>query len=108
MAERKMFPDLRAAAQVMVLRLEEATSGEALRAAAALRQAGVSTELYPNVDKLGKQLQYAEARGARLAVFVGEKERAAGQVAVKVMATQEQLLVEQRTLVEKVRGLLAG
>ena len=108
MAERKMFPDLRAAAQVMVLRLEEATSGEVLRAAAALRQAGVSTELYPNVDKLGKQLQYAEARGARLAVFVGEKERAAGQVAVKVMATQEQLLVEQRALVARVRGLLAG
>jgi histidyl-tRNA synthetase len=108
MAERKMFPELKAAAQVMVLRLEESTTGEALRAAAALRRAGIATELYPNVDKLGKQLQYAEARGARLVAFAGERERAAGQVAIKVMATQEQLLVDRDGLVAKVQGLLAG
>ena len=106
MAEREMFPDLEAAAPVMVLRLEESTTAEALRAAAALRGAGIATELYPNVDKLGKQLQYAESRGARLVAFVGSRERDAGQVALKVMATQQQHLAAEAELVATVRELL--
>ncbi len=106
MAERKMFPDLRAAAPAMVLRLEESTTAEALRAAAALRGAGIPCELYPNVDKLGKQLQYAESRGARLVAFVGSREQAEGKVALKVMATQQQLLVPQAELVATAKTLL--
>jgi len=106
MAERGMFPNLAASAQVMVLRLDERTTPEALRAAAELRKAGVRTELYPNIDKLGKQLQYADARAVKLAVFVGEREQAAGEVAVKVMATQEQHVVSSGALVETVRRLL--
>ncbi len=69
MAERRMFPDLSASAQIMVLRLEESTTDEALRVAAELRKAGITTELYPNVDKLGKQFQYAETRSVKLAVL---------------------------------------
>ncbi|MGC4000161.1 MAG: ATP phosphoribosyltransferase regulatory subunit [Anaeromyxobacter sp.] len=106
MAERKMFPDLSAAAQVMVLRLEDSTTSDALQLAAALRAAGVRTELYPSADKLGKQLQYAEARKVQLAVFVGEKEKADGQVAVKIMAAQQQQLVARDGVVEAVKGLL--
>jgi histidyl-tRNA synthetase len=106
MAERGMFPDLSASAQVMVLRLDGKTTPDALRAAAELRKAGVRTDLYPNADKLGKQLQYADARGVRLAVFVGEREQAAGEVAIKVMATQEQQVVPAGQLVGAVRRLL--
>jgi histidyl-tRNA synthetase len=106
MAERGMFPDLSAAAPVMVLRLEEATTADTLRVASALRSAGIPSELYPNVDKLGKQLQYAEARGARLVAFVGGREQAAGQVALKVMATQQQHLVSQASLVSTAKELL--
>ncbi len=108
MAERKMFPDLATAAPVMVLRLEEATTPDALRVASALRGAAIPTELYPNVDKLGKQLQYAESRGAKLVAFVGSREQAAGQVALKVMATQQQHLVPVAALVSTARDLLKG
>ncbi len=106
MAERGMFPDLAAAAPVMVLRLEEATTAEALRIASALRSAGIATELYPNVDKLGKQLQYAESRRARLVAFVGTRERDGGQVALKVMDTQQQHLIPEAALVSTARDLL--
>jgi len=107
MAERRMFPELSTAAQAMVLRLEEATTAETLQVAAALRAAGIATELYPNVDKLGKQLQYAESRGARLVAFVGSREAEAGQVALKVMATQAQHLVARDALAATARELLA-
>jgi histidyl-tRNA synthetase len=106
MAERGMFPDLSAASQVMVLRLEERTTPDALRVASELRRAGVRTDLYPNVDKLGKQLQYAAARAVKLAAFVGERERAAGDVAIKVLATQEQHVVPAGALVATVQRLL--
>jgi histidyl-tRNA synthetase len=108
MGERGMFPDLSAAAQVMVLRLEEGTTAAALRAAAELRRAGVRTELYPNVDKLGRQLQYADSRSVKLAVFAGEREAAAGGVAVKVLATGEQEVVPADALVDTVRRLLGA
>jgi len=108
MGERRMFPDLATAAPVMVLRLEEATSPEALRVASTLRSAGIPTELYPNVDKLGKQLQYAESRGTKLVAFVGSREQAAGQVALKVMATQQQHMVAQAELVSTARALLGS
>jgi histidyl-tRNA synthetase len=107
MAERGMFPDLAASAQVMVLRLDERTTPDALRIASELRTAGIRTDLYPNLDKLGKQLQYADGRAVKLAVFVGEREQAAGEVAVKVMATQEQHVVRADDLVATVRRLLA-
>ena len=106
MAERRMFPDLATAAPVMVLRLEDGTTAETLRVAAALRAAGIPAELYPNVDKLGKQLGYAESRGAKLVAFVGTREQEAGQVALKVMATQQQLLVPRESLVSTARDLL--
>jgi histidyl-tRNA synthetase len=106
MAERQMFPDLASATPVMVLRLEEATTADALRIASALRSAAIPTELYPNVDKLGKQLQYAESRGARVVAFVGSREREAGQVALKVMATQQQHVVAEAALVSTARDLL--
>jgi histidyl-tRNA synthetase len=106
MAERGMFPDLSASAQVMVLRLDERTTPEAIRGATELRRAGVRTDLYPNADKLGKQLQYADSRGVKLAVFVGEREQAAGEVAIKVMATQEQHVVPAGQLVATVKRLL--
>jgi histidyl-tRNA synthetase len=106
MAERGMFPPLQAPAQVMVLRLEEATTPDAVRAAAALRGAGIATDLYPNADKLGRQLQYAEARRVPLVAFVGARERESGHVAVKVMATQQQHLVPVAELASTVQRLL--
>ncbi len=102
-----MFPDLIAPAQVMIFRLEEETTGDALRLATTLRAAGIATEVYPNVDKLGRQFQYAEARGTRLAAFIGGRERAAGQVALKVLATQQQASVKLADVVAEVRARLS-
>jgi histidyl-tRNA synthetase len=119
MAERKMFPELSSSAEVMVFRLGGSSKDEAaakaetlalttesLAIATELRRAGFATELYPNVDKLGKQFQYAESRGAKLAVFVGEREKAAGEVAVKVLAKQEQLTFKRADLATGIGKLL--
>ncbi len=54
-----------------------------LQLAAQLRSAGLRVELYPDAKKLGKQLQYANRRGFRVALVIGEDEFTAGQCQVK-------------------------
>ena len=103
-----MFPDLSSAAPVMVFQLEEATVTDALSVATELRASGVAVELYPNVDKLGKQVQYAELRGARVALFIGSREREAGEVALKVLSTQQQSSIKRGAVVGAVAEALSS
>ena len=77
-------------AQVMVALFAEELVSNALTTAQALRQAGIATELYPEVDKLGKQFKLADQKGIPFVVLVGEQEVADGTVTVKNMETGEQ------------------
>ncbi|HEY2840994.1 MAG TPA: histidine--tRNA ligase, partial [Pirellulales bacterium] len=58
-----------------------------LRLAAQLRQAGFGVEVYPDAKKLGPQLKYADRRGFRVALVMGENELAAGSCQVKHLTT---------------------
>jgi histidyl-tRNA synthetase len=95
MAERKMFPPRvqTAAADVLVTLFDDEGTADALRLAGELRAARVRAEVYPEVDKLGKQFKYASARGLGFVTVVGGDERAAGQVTVKNMQSGEQTVV---------------
>ncbi len=64
---------------------------EALKLAALLWQGGVAATLDYHGRNLKKQLHKASRTGARFTLVLGETEVAAGRVAVKDMATQEQI-----------------
>ncbi len=64
-----------------------------LRLAANVRRAGIGVEFFPEAKKLGKQLQYADKRGFRIALIAGADELAAGQCQVKNLATGESTTV---------------
>ncbi|WP_375417499.1 histidine--tRNA ligase [uncultured Hymenobacter sp.] len=69
----------------------DAASGRAaLPVLARLRAAGIPSELYPDPVKLGRQLQYANAKGIPLVLLLGPEELAAGVVKVKIMASGEE------------------
>jgi histidyl-tRNA synthetase len=58
-----------------------------------LREAGVASELYPEVAKLARQLKYADAKGIPFVLLQGSEERARGQFKLKDFRTgQEQTL----------------
>jgi histidyl-tRNA synthetase len=97
MTERHMFPaDLQTGgAMVLVTLFEGEPIEEALALATALRKAGVSVEVYPEPDKLGKQFKYASGKGIPYVTVVGSDERAAGRVTIKNMATGEQTSVDR-------------
>ena len=59
--------------------------------ASALRAAGASVEIYPDVSKLKKQFDYADRKGIPFLSVCGETEAASGQVQIKNLATGEQV-----------------
>ncbi|HKG15229.1 MAG TPA: histidine--tRNA ligase [Pyrinomonadaceae bacterium] len=97
MTERGMFPeDLeRAAADVLVTIWNEESFRDSLAFAAELRRAApeLRVDVYPEADKLGKQLKYASSLGVPVVIVIGDDERARGEVALKDMKTGEQRTV---------------
>lgn len=57
------------------------------------REAGVSTELYPDCCKMKKQMSYANAKDIRFVALVGETEMAEGKLTLKDMVTGEQRMI---------------
>ncbi|MDT7808199.1 MAG: histidyl-tRNA synthetase [Acidobacteriota bacterium] len=99
MNERGMFPaDLeRAAADCLVTVWNEESIKDSLAFASELRknEPRLRVDVYPEADKLGKQLKYASARGVPFVVVIGDDERARGEVALKELKTGEQRTVKR-------------
>jgi len=81
----------------MVVQMEQGELPMELQATQALREAGLSAELYPDPAKLKKQFKYANDRNVRWVLVFGESELASGQVMVKDMqeGAQEAMTVEE-------------
>ena len=77
--------------QVMFVNFGAAESAASLKMMKELRAAGVACEIYPDEAKMKKQMTYANAMGVPYVAMVGESEMAEGRMALKNMATGEQL-----------------
>ncbi|MBA3770892.1 MAG: ATP phosphoribosyltransferase regulatory subunit, partial [Blastocatellia bacterium] len=98
MEERGMFPPQIAEstpADVLVLNLNEESAAESLKLAFELRTSGLRVTLYPEADKLGKQLKYADSINIPFACILGETELAEGNVTIKNLKTGEQKTVSR-------------
>lgn len=70
----------------------------ALKLAADLRSAGLNCEVYPDEAKMKKQMKYADDKGVRFVVIIGDEELQSKEVSVKNMVTGEQGRVPLRSL----------
>ena len=97
MGERAMFPPTlhTTPADVMVAVFDAKDAPHALRVAAALRAAGLRVMTYPDADKIGKQIKYADARGIPYVAILGGDEIANGTVTVKDLKNQAQTTYDQ-------------
>ena len=64
------------------------------------RQAGIRCEIYPDVAKMKKQMQYANQKQVPFVALVGENEMTQGMVTLKDMTSGEQQLVSPADLIE--------
>jgi histidyl-tRNA synthetase len=108
MAERGMFPESLATtpADVMVAVFDAAGLPAAMALAARLRQAGLRVFVYPDADKIGKQIKYADGRGIPFVALLGENEIKDGTVTVKQLATQTQATYGQSEAGPKILEVL--
>jgi histidyl-tRNA synthetase len=97
MGERGMFPASLATtpADVMMAVFDTADLPHAMRVAGALRQAGLRVLVYPDADKIGKQIKYADSRQIPCVAILGSDEIAAGTVTVKNLAGKTQQTYDQ-------------
>jgi len=97
MTERNMFPATLATApaDVMIATFDAAGAAAALRLAGTLRAAGLRVFVYPDAEKIGKQIKYADSRGIPFVALLGDDEIKAGTVTVKNLAAQTQATYDQ-------------
>ena len=74
----------------------------ALQGLKCLRDAGIPSEIYPDSVKMGKQMNYANAKGIPYVVMAGENERAKGVYTLKNMQTGEQQALQIEEIVDKI------
>jgi len=92
MTERNMFPPTLATtpADVMIASFDASGAGAAMAVAATLRRAGLRVLVYPDAEKIGRQIKYADSRGIPFVALLGEDEIKAGTVTVKNLSAQTQ------------------
>ena len=96
--ELNLFPAQRLeGTQLLLAHFDQAGFDYALRCLTVLREAGIRAELYPEVTKLKKQLEYASKKELPFVGICGDQEIATGTVALKVLATgvQENLTLNE-------------
>jgi histidyl-tRNA synthetase len=110
MTERTMFPASveRGGTDAMVTLWSRETRADALALAAELRRQGLRIDVYPEADKIAKQLKYAASRNVPFVIIQGDDERARGEVAVKDLRSGEQTSVPRSSAAASLRSRLNG
>lgn len=102
LTELDKFPaNLGQPAQALFINFGAESLPYCIRCAAQLRQAGISTLIYPDAAKMKKQMDFANKCHVPFVIFAGEDERAAGTLTVKDMAAGTQETVTPDQLIAK-------
>lgn len=91
MEELKLFPEnTLATSKVLITCFDEKAFQYALPILQKLRDANISSELYPTTTKMQKQMKYANDKGIPFVIVIGDEEMNTGSLAFKNMQSGEQ------------------
>jgi histidyl-tRNA synthetase len=111
MEELGMLEKSQTPAQVFIPYFDAAHLGDYFKLAADIRSAGLAVEVYPEPTKLGKQLQYADRKGFRVALIAGQREFDAGECQIKDLATTQSATVpladNAASIIAEIKRILA-
>jgi len=97
-----LFPnDISVSTEVMFVNFGKEEVDYCLPLLKRLRAKGISSELYPNSDKIKKQMNYANNKKVNYVILVGENEMQSAILTVKNMKTGEQLTLSINELINK-------
>ncbi|MDC3260044.1 His/Gly/Thr/Pro-type tRNA ligase C-terminal domain-containing protein, partial [bacterium] len=102
MEDQNLFPqNIEKTLDVLFVNFGEKEAEYCLGLLAQLRANEISSELYPDSAKMKKQMKYANEKGARKVVMIGETEMAENKLTVKDMETGKQANITLVELVEQ-------
>jgi len=105
MEEINAFPEENlVSTQVMIVNFDAASAAHSLGILTRLRQAGISSEIYPDAVKVKKQMSYANKKNIPYVLMAGSQEIDEEKYGLKDMTTGEQT----RTSIEDIIELLKG
>jgi histidyl-tRNA synthetase len=102
MSELNLFPEsVGSTTRLLLVRFSESEEEEKtlLKLLHEVRQAGISTELYPDTAKLRKQFKYADDNRIPFTGIVGEDELKSGQITIKDMRSGTQQSIARTELI---------
>ncbi|HYG04047.1 MAG TPA: histidine--tRNA ligase [Chryseosolibacter sp.] len=104
MEELKLFPsDAGLSSKALVCHLDSESFRYGLRVVAALRKAGIATEIYPETSKIKKQLDYANKKMIPFTIVIGSEEMQSGKLAIKNMVTGDQQKATINEIIQTIR-----
>lgn len=104
MEELDLFPkETQVSSKVLICHFDEESLIYGLGLLAALRSAGVSSEIYPDQAKIKKQLEYANKKQVSYTIVVGSEEIKSGLLAFKNMATGQQDKITFEQIIDRLK-----
>ena len=97
-------PTTAASVDLLFINFGEKEAAHCLKWARATREAGISTEVFPDATKMKKQMNYANARQIPFVALVGESEMEQNLIALKNMTTGEQQQVSLEQLIQLIHA----
>lgn len=97
--EMKLFPEsIQNTLDVLFINFGETEANKSMQLAKELRNRNIRCEVYPDMAKMKKQMQYADKKSVRYVVMIGEKELETGQFTLKNMISGDQKSVTEEEL----------
>ena len=71
-----------------------------------LREAGVSTEIYPGESKLKKQMEYANKIKSPAVILYGENEVKSGKPTLRNLSSGKEKSIEMKELINEIKKII--
>ena len=97
-------PNQESGTRVLLCHFDEATRAYAFGLSHKLRAAGIATEVYPDVVKIKKELDYANKKSIPFAAIIGEEEMTSEMITLKDLTSGQQEKVTIEALIKKLNG----
>ena len=99
----ELYPkEMLSSTQVLFINFGEKETAYCLPFIAEIRKSGIRAEIFPDKEKMKRQMNYANAKNIPYVVFAGEDEIEKGKLMLKDMQSGEQKLVTAKELVASV------
>ena len=104
MQELQLFPgQVEQFSQMLLVNFGDREVRHALKILQLLQREGVMAELYPDAAKMKKQMKYADQKGIRYVLLIGEQEMETGKYSLKDMKSGEQVKLRLNEIITRVK-----